>query len=212
VAFNSLDRSPNGALIRSPLGAFNGSVEEPLRFPGVVTMVWIDESEEYHPFAIATQQHEFRERVAEYAAGAPRLDFPPHIVAKGSVQKVATSGGGTGLLGGQNPDLFVVRGVSRNPTMEENLASLEQAVLTNAGPLPGHMKFLEIVRFAIDTSVSMEGADVLTGLNAFRTWLLANRGRRLIDDVFLSAHLRFGIVSLFGDEQWIRQLIPLPLV
>jgi hypothetical protein len=209
VAFNSLDRSPNGALIRSPLGAFNGRRVSLVN--GVFGMVWIDSALEYVVTPGLWDRHLalYQEWLQTYADRTPPIITPRSVIAHYPDE----FGGRWPIMpaGRAFPPVFIYWSIGRSPSLANNIDAFLFGLRTNAIPgSVGTMELLTRVILTVSYNTSLSTPDTMEpGFTQFVHWLEALRGEELVPGIRLAADAE--IVHSIGEKVlWVLVAIPRP--
>lgn len=211
VAFNSFDRSPLGAFIRSPQGARNGApVVEVAVMPGVVGMVWIDEAEEtYFPeeglVLWRRDWDTYRRNVLAWRALPDDI-----VVAKGVIMHVQRAAQSWTPIGQVPSSNFLYNLAGRPPLFDDNRTALIRGLLTSLSDASlGRMTLVTHIYLQVGNSGSMGTADIQPGFREFTSWLNNMRGQVLHQNIMLAedANIAIGEPS---DERWLRWILPPP--
>jgi len=206
VAFKSLDRSPLGALIRSPLGAFNGAAEREQEIAvGVVSMVWIDESIDHYvrdPTLHAADLFTHLRRRAEWSA----LDV---AITKGVVMHVQWPFVPSWQPIGSVPGLFTRHFVERPPSFDVNRQAFLDTLNTGLSPSGNPMTLVQHVFLTVDISGSMDFTTLGVEFQMFEGWLEQQRGRELRPGIRMASDVEITTEGR-GFERWLLWMLPEP--
>ena len=212
VEMQSLDASPLGALVRSPLGAFNRPRRAAVQLPGILGIVWIDECRDTYwpPYPIGDEQwledwEEYLRRVDRYG----NLAEPP-VVAKGIVMHVATDGNFWTSVGAIRHSHFLRKQVGRPPIVPVAQEAVLEALATSVNtPAIGPMATLDHIVLQVDNSGSMFTSTIQPFFDLFVDWLESRRGLELGHGVTLAADARI-VIGGPTDERWMEWILPAP--